>query len=397
MLKFSIIGAGAAGNKALAGLIESGYPEEYCCFLNSTKKDIPEKYQETALIFGKGLGGCGKERSLGKSMLLEDLQKETINLDTCIPINDSNAIIIVGSCEGGSGSASIPILAKYYNEVYDKPVVVVLFFGFRDDVRGIQNTIEIVQELSEDYTVIGIDNSKFLNLTNMNRFKAEKAANKKFNEIVKLLMGGDILPGEQIIDDTDLFKIISTPGYMVCDAVQLPVRIKTMDEFNDAIYNAINSHPFVDPPKDAGPKRMGLIFNVTAIEDTIDYRAPQLNALYGDPYELFISLGISDQDNEFFYIVSGMRFPIDEVTRIYKEYLERSEKVVKSRDTFFDTISEFRGNNDDAQFDMLSPRQSTPSKVGKKNFFADFGIKDFKSGDKIVNTGVIDKDSESDY
>lgn len=395
MLKFSIIGTGAAGNKALAGLIESGYPEEYCCFMNSTKKDIPETYQDKALIFGKGLGGCGKERNLGKSMLLTDLQRETINLDDCIPIDDSNAIVIVGSCEGGSGSASIPILAKYYSEVYDKPVIVVLFFGFRDDVRGIQNTIEIVQELSENYTVIGIDNMKFLDITNANRFKAEKAANKKFNEIIKLLMGADILPGEQIIDDTDLFKIISTPGYMVCDAVQLPSRIKTMDEFNTAINNAIYNHHFVDPPKDAGPKRIGLIFNVTSIEDTIDYRAPQLNALYGDPYELFISLGISKEENEFFYIVSGMRFPIDEINQIYKEYLERSDKVVKSRDTFFDTIAEFRGNGDDAQFDMLGGKHSTASKTAKKNFFADFGIKDFKSGDNIIQTGV--SDFEKDY
>ena len=218
MLNMTVIGAGAAGNKAVAELIAAGYPAENCAMINSTNKDVPEEYKQKTILFGTNrMGGCGKERSIGKKMLLEDLSQGQLDLDSYVPTNNAHAVVIVGSCEGGSGSASIPILAKYYKEVYELPVILVLFFGFKDDVRGIQNTIEIVQELSEDYTIIGIDNNKFMSSVNNNRFKAEKAANKKFSEIMKILIGCIIIPGEQVIDDTDLFKIVTTPGYMVAD------------------------------------------------------------------------------------------------------------------------------------------------------------------------------------
>ena len=39
----------------------------------------------------------------------------------------------------------------------------------------------------------------------------------------------------------------------------------------------------------------------------------------------------------------------------------------------------------------------TLNTMAKKNFFADFGIKEFVSDGKITQTGAIDKEQEKDY
>ena len=177
MLNFKVIGCGAAGNKAAIELIESGFDSEQVILINSTYKDVPEEYRNKTIIFGNGLGGCGKERSLGKKMLYADMMNNKISPEEMIASRDKG-VVLVGSTEGGSGSSAIPILAKYFKEVVGLNVICVLFFGFQDDTRGLQNSIELAQELSEDYTIVAISNAKFLKDANNNRFKAEALANK---------------------------------------------------------------------------------------------------------------------------------------------------------------------------------------------------------------------------
>ena len=185
MLNFKVIGCGAAGNKAVIDLVESGYDINQVILINSTPRDVPADYREKTIIFGKGLGGCGKERALGKKMLLEDLSKDKIIPDEMVSSRDKG-VVLVGSTEGGSGSSAIPILAKYFREVVGVNVICVLFFGFQDDTRGLQNSIELSQELSNDYGIIMISNAKFLKDANQNRYKAEKLANKKFIDIINI-------------------------------------------------------------------------------------------------------------------------------------------------------------------------------------------------------------------
>ena len=150
MMNLKVIGAGAAGNKAALTLIEKGFNKDNVVLLNSTKKDIPETYDGRTIIFGSHrIGGCGKERNIGKQLLLNDLRNNEISFDS-IADPDTNAVVIVSSTEGGSGSASTPIIAKYIKEVIGLPVIIVLLFGFNNDVRGMQNSIEICQELQDN-------------------------------------------------------------------------------------------------------------------------------------------------------------------------------------------------------------------------------------------------------
>ena len=381
MLSFSIIGCGAAGNKAVIDLLDMGYDPDKCYMLNSTNKDLPDEYKNNVIVFGKssnGLGGCGKERSIGREMLLTDLKNGSIDLDRMVDSKDQ-AIVLVGSTEGGSGSSSLPILAKYFKQVHNKNVICVFFFGFNDDVRGMQNSIELCQELSEEYTVIAISNEKFLNECDGNKFKAERKANALFCDIIKVLTGLMIKPGTQMIDDTDLYKVVTTPGYMIANTMSFS-RPKTKEGYMSTLSSFLTSQGFIDPSKNPGAKRIGMIFDIPDQDDVIDYTGSTLRKLYGEPYEFFTHM--SDNSNEYriSFIVSGMKLPIEEIVNIYNSYVELTSRVNKNKDDFFEIIGEMRGDTKDKFFDMLGKSASGNIDNNKKDFFSDFG-KDMPSND----------------
>ena len=372
MLSFSIIGCGAAGNKATIDLMNIGYNPDKCYLFNSTDKDIPKEYRNKMIIFGASsnrLGGCGKERSVGRDMLLADLKLGVIDLDSIVSPEDQ-AIILVGSTEGGSGSSSIPILAKYFKQVHGKNVICILFFGFNDDVRGMKNSIDLCKELSEEYTVIGISNEKFLN-GGTNKFIAEKAANNQFCDVVKILSGAIIVPGIQMIDDTDLYKVVTTPGYMIANSISLS-RPKTMEDYDKAMTNFLNNQGFVDPSKNPGAKRIAMIFDVPDDDSNIDYTGSVLRKLYGEPYEFFTHMNNQSDEYRVSFIVSGMKLPSEEIQAMYDNYVERTSMVNKDRDDFFDIVNGMNGPSIDEGFDMMSDTHKKDINRAKHSFFSDF-------------------------
>lgn len=372
MLSFSVVGCGAAGNKAVIDLMKIGYRQDKCFLINSTSKDIPEEYHSSMTIFGASsnrLGGCGKERSIGRDMLLSDLKNGRIDIDK---INDPNdqAIVLVGSTEGGSGSSSIPVLAKYFKQVHGKNVICIFFFGFNDDVRGMQNSIELCKELSEEYTVIGISNERFLDESG-NKFLAEKKANELFVDIIKILTGAIIIPGSQMMDDTDLYKVVTTPGYMIANTWSFN-RPKTADQYLASLKEVLSTQGFVDPGRDPGAKRIAMIFDIPDSDDNIDYKGNTLRQMYGEPYEFFTHLNENAQAYRVSYIISGMRLPYEEIQDIYYAYIDRTSKVNKGKDNFFDLIYDMGAIEEDRGFDMLNGSNKHDTNRAKNAFFNDF-------------------------
>lgn len=373
MLKLQVIGAGAAGNKAAIALIEKGFTADSVTLINSTSKDIPEKYKDNSIIFGTSsmsLGGCGKERDAGKNLFIRDLKSGNIRIDDIID-TETKVVIIVSSTEGGSGSAVTPILARYINDVLNIRVITVLFFGFNTDVRGMQNSIEICQEIDDTYGVIGISNAKFLEPANGNRIKAERMANEEFCNIVRILSGHDLADGDQNIDDTDLFKLVTTPGYMCIEHTDLR-NVKNIDMFNKAVGNAIDESKLVDSEAKTA-KRIGVVFDIPeSMADSVDYDATVIRQRYGVPYEYFSHIQNESSIGNITWIVSGMNLPIQELKEIFENYKRASAQVSKDKDSFFDTIAVFSGNKEDSMFNSLNRGNHHNRDTAKSNFFADF-------------------------
>lgn len=378
MSRYKVIGTGAAGNKALAGAIEANIVSiEDSMFLNTTMRDIDQKYVSKAIQIGDKMRGCGKERMIAKNLTADSLRDEDLNIDAFVNDEDLYMTIIVTSTSGGSGSGSATILAKYIKDVLGKNVMLFAFTGFEADGRELQNTIEFFQDIEEDFIVQTISNKKFLELAGGNHIEAEKLANEEFRARLQNVMGLTIRDSEQNIDDTDLYKLTTTPGFMDIEACQLP-KLKNVEQFNEFVTKMIDSTRSLEFTPTC--KRLGVILNVpTTSMDHIDHDFSVAKKRFGMPYEFFLHIQHEDTLPDFIAIIAaGMDLPLDDINEAYERYKELSSKVNKNKDGFFSKVAEMRGDNKDSMFNM---DLGGSKQVNKKDFFSSLG--GTKKGDPV--------------
>lgn len=384
-MNVKVIGIGAAGNKAAIELIESKVVEKSNVYLlNSTLKDIPTGYADMAVQFSSTVNGCGKERDLAKNLILEALQNGTVKIDNLFETEsdpDNNMVIIVNSSEGGTGCGASSIIAKYFKTVLGINVNMFVFTGFEDDCRGLQNTVEYFQELSEDYTIQAISNKKFLEDVNGNKMKAEKAANLEFVKRVKIMLGQIMVNSDQNIDDTDLAKLITTPGFMMIEYCELD-KIKNVEMFNKAVSDMIDETKSLDVEPSA--KRLGIILNVSdKTKDYIDYTFAMIQDKLGVPFERYPHIQ-SEPGVEFIAVIAaGVKMPMNDIKAIHNKYKILSEQVNKSKDDFFSLAASMKGNNEDSIFNMKK-KTKLATVVDKNNFFSSINAAP-KEKDEIGN------------
>lgn len=358
-MKSFLIGIGAAGNKAVAQAVAEGTVTlEDTLIVNSTDKDFPEEYQGQKITLSPHNTGCGKERDIAKDYALSAIQSGKFNLDC---INKYHSVIICTSVEGGTGSGSTPIIAKFFNEVFKKNVHVIAFTGFEEDVRGLGNTVEFFQEMNNKLIVHTISNKSFSRQAGGNKFKAEELANAEMGRRIRILVGKDLISSKQNIDDTDLLKVSNTTGYMNIEQRYLDKPLVDQDDFNRVVKKMIyESHSIKSDTPTA--VRLGVILNIDpASEDAVDYAFKDIKAAYGNPYECFMHEQWDGNKEYIAFIASGMKMPLKEIKEVYERYKEESERVNKNSDDFFADIQGLKLNEEDKKFDMVKPAQQGTS------------------------------------
>lgn len=349
-MKILLVGVGAAGNKAIYEAVNSKLcPEEDTVIINSTSKDFPKDYNGNKIVLSPNDTGCGKERSIAKDYVKIAIKSGKLNIDT----SKYDTIIIATSVEGGTGSGSTPIIAKFFKEVAKKNVHIMAFTGFEEDVRGLANTVEFFQELDKDIVVQTISNASFLDQANNNKFRAEELADKEMCTRIRVFTGMDFIDSKQNIDDTDINKVSNTSGYMTVEYKQLKKPLESQDDFNRIIKNMIyNSHSIKS--NNPGAIRTGVILNISPeSEDAIDYTFNDIIETYGKPYENFLQEQWDGKKEYIAFIVSGMHMPLDELKSVYERYKEASDKVNKEVDQFGKEMQSLSLNSEDSRFDMI--------------------------------------------
>lgn len=368
MIKCGVIGVGAAGNHAAISLIEAGVIDlSDVILLNSTLKDVPERYKEIAIEFESNSKGCAKERHLAQQITMDNLKSNKLNIDQFVSGANYTFILICTSAEGGTGSGSSIVLAKYINKVLHKPVHLTVFSGFYNDSRGLKNTIDWFKETDPNYTVDCVCNANFLKQCNNNERKAELAANNEFVERVNILLGKKLIDSDNNIDDVDLTKLVTTPGYQLMVHGDLG-KIKNTDDFNTVVKKMIDeSKGFGTEPSCI---RMGVILNISdKVEDAIDYSFRVIKDAFGEPFEIFNHVqNIEAEGNTISIVVSGSKMPVDEIEDIYNEFQERKSKVDTAKDDFFST--EFDTSSDAFDMDRCGINQEQVNK-DKAAFFGE--------------------------
>lgn len=359
-MKFKFMGIGAAGNKAAMELIERGIVnKDDVILVNSTKKDIPKDFNGKIIILSPDGKGCGKERSIAKEYAIMAMRNNAFdNLFS----NDIDSVLIVTSVEGGTGSGSAPIIGQYCSEVLAKNVHIVAFTGFEEDPRGLENTVEFFQEINFDCSTQTIRNTAFLSAAENNKFVAEQMANEEFVSRVEALIGKGMIDSSQNIDDTDIFKVVSTNGYKTVEKIEFDDILMNVNQFNKLCEQMIYSSKSLKTNK-PGQIRMGVILNIKPeSENAIDFNFKVLKNTYGNPYECFFHKQYDGGKQSIRVICSGMKLPLDEVVAIHERCIKASESVDNNGDEFFDKLASLSMSGNNSKFNMVKSGNHPGSK-----------------------------------
>lgn len=338
----TVIGVGAAGNKAAINIVEKKIiSSEYVKLLNTTGMDIPDKYKNNGdlfMLFGSSFGGAGKEASKGRAYMIKAIQDKQIVPENLLN-DDANEVILVTSAEGGSGSGSCRVLAKYFDSM-NIPVHVFVFIGFADEIRGINNTLNCFKDLPANVILHTICNSHFLDYT-QNYSKAEAAANDEFAREVEILLGHKLQPSKQNIDQMDLYKINTQPGYCIINHVLLN-GIKNVEGFNAAVAKVFENACYMD--NDNSAKRIAVMINATKkTQECIDNSYEVIKRYVGVPIETFQHIQPDDDNDveeEYIDIIAcGMNYPERAIKDMNTKYVKLKEKLNTSRKSFEDIYS----------------------------------------------------------
>lgn len=363
-MKFKFIGVGAAGDKAVINLSTKAVCDDSDILLiNSTDVDIPSDIQSKVMLITKNNTGCGKERSIAKEYAVEFLK--TGALDEEIP-DDVDSVMIATSVEGGTGSGATPVIAQYVSKVLGKNVHICAFYGFNDDVRGMMNTVSFFKELDQSMDVMIIRNDSFLSLAKNNKLGAERLANDEFAYRCRVLMGKDLIASSQNIDSTDIYKVVTTPGYKTVDHIEFENSLESEDQFNSLCKKMMNTTKSVRG-KNPGVLRLAVVLNIKPeSEDAVDYTFLEIKNVYGTPFECFQHIQWNGKKQYIQIIASGMKMPIDELRNSYNAYLDATKKVDKTNDDFYDELGAMKADENDSVFDIV---RKTGSVEKKDSFF----------------------------
>lgn len=359
-----IIGIGAAGNKAVWSAVEGGSLEaNEVLLMNSTFKDFPNETTDRCVLISN-IGGCGKEREVGTEIMntyLSDQARVNKLFNEFIK-NEGEHIIIVTSTGGGTGSgASIP-LAKYCYEQFKADVTIIGFKGFGDDLRELNNTLGFLKDIPREVTVQLIDNNAFGDV----KLEAQRLANTEVARRILILSGELFVSSHQNIDSTDLYKLVTTPGYQQVETTYL-TKIKNSDDINTALKRMIDNSKGV--PTSPSVKSLGVIYNIDPeLSQYIDLGHSFLKEKYGASIEVFTHVQHPEQSNDeknwVGVIASGAKMPIKELKDIYTQYLEMEQKLDTTDDEFFNTSSKIELGNLGTRARRGRKQQQTPVSNG---------------------------------
>lgn len=356
--EYKFIGIGAAGNKAALGLVSDGVVEkEDIILINSTKQDVPEEYDGTYIALTAQDTGCGKERNVAKEYAVQMMKAGTLN-----QYMNCDSVVIVSSISGGTGSGAAPIIGEYCKQVLGLNVHFIVFSGFEEDSRELQNSVEFFTELDFDCDVQAIRNSAFLHGNGNNKFRAEEAANEELKMRVGVMLKQGLIPSKQNIDHTDHFKLINTTGFKTIERIEFDTDLVDVEAFNKMCKNMIYNSKSLKT-ENPGQLRLGVILNLSPLSiDSVDYNYTVIKETYGEPYEVFTHSQWDDTKKQSITIISsGMKLPIEEVSAMQEAYNKRAAMVNNEEDSFFDQLSKMdKGNGD--KFNMVRTGSNNSTK-----------------------------------
>lgn len=204
-----LLGVGGAGGNMVNSIIKSGYLNIQCLVANTDLQALAQSDADIKIQIGikstKGLG-TGANPEVGKRAAEEDLDK------IMQEIGDADIVFLVGGMGGGTGSGSLPVIAR---ALHDKGILCIAIvtkpFVFEGKKRA-KAADEAIEQLKKSIdTLIIMPNQKLLEVTDKHTSMID--AFSMINEV----------PGQSIRSICD---IITKPGHINVDFADVRVIMK---------------------------------------------------------------------------------------------------------------------------------------------------------------------------
>lgn len=324
--KLLVIGCGDGGCN-IASEIVKAIPDEAVVIAYNTSTRAMEYQSHNVKIFPTQMDSSGKIRSMdGSGKIRSDatnvfktitgrkFMEKTMELVTRMDRLDY--ILVVGTADGGTGSGTVPTMAKLLSTNLGVPVIIMgVYPSITEDAMSQYNAVQWQDDVTKTgLPYIILDNNHSGNLTEVHAQVNEYAV-----RIAKLLAGKTYGNTDiSIIDGRNLYMLIQQMGGRIVIASE-EGRINSQDTLSDHIKNQLLANDF--QPEPSWLKGIGLfVKGPKEMIDRIDSTLPELQAAYGQPVLKFSHLEITDGEPCVSILISGCTEPGARLKQMQNKY-----------------------------------------------------------------------------
>ena len=311
-----VVGCGDGGCN-IASTIAQAIPDNCFAIAYNMSNRAMDYQTANTRIWPFGVDGSGKVRvdatetfkkTTGRKFM-ERVMEVVAKMERC------DYVLVVGTADGGTGSGTVPIMAKLMAANLDIPVVILgVYPSINEDAMSQYNAIQWQKEVTmTGLPYIILDNNSEGTLTDVHHRVNNYAA-----DIAKLLVGKTYGNTDiSIIDNRNLYMLIQQMGGRIVIAGR-PGRINSQDDLSTYIMNTLL--PFDFQPEPAGVKGIGLfVKGPKELIDRADTDLLKLQETYGQAVLKFAHLEISEE-TRVSVLLSGCAEPADRLRAMQGKY-----------------------------------------------------------------------------
>ena len=168
------------------------------------------------------------------------------------------------------------------------------------------------------------------------------------------------------MDDTDLYKINTQPGYMTINHIPL-TGIKNTESYNEALAAAFENSCYMD--NDQSVKRIAIMVNATEkVQKAVDNSMECIIRYFGTPIEKFQHIQ-PDRDEDMVgddyvdVICCGMNYPERPIRDVSLKYDALKKKLNTGRKSFDDIFGNIDMDDDLDDFNIDIKQMANPAKA----------------------------------
>lgn len=373
-LKVGVLGIGNAGGQVAALAKSEGID---AIAINVSEDDTKTLEGMTTLVIGNSMGS-GKNREMAKKYGKASIRKLIEQADFDKFIKGCQAVFVVYSTGGGTGSALGPMVtavlkAQYKSDDESKRIRflnVGILPALKETLHAQENTMSTIKELASYDSCFGLyDNDHYSDLAVE---KMMESVNRDIVEDIKVIRGDyNLLTKFNSIDTQDMLNILSFDGmFRIISAVGFQEKDLDKKPLEDMLLQNLTEGAGCELDRDHTIKCMAPIVNVRPeVSDFYDSGLPKVKETVGEPpvgFEHYFVIGKDEEHllNRVHVIMTGLSLPDDRLTKINQRIAEAEEALNAKKESSalqaYDKAHNFVGeanaqdNSKDTLDDILS-------------------------------------------